>query len=208
VPDDHRVRAVWRFVVGLDLFALLSPIKSLERRARPSGGRSAQLAGSVALRDDRGRGECAAGGAPMRGAYRLSVAVRRSGNERQDLGGFWCWPRSGSGRASHRQFRGLGHGRRCSLDRVVQDGVRVRVPAERPRSAGIRPWKIAGKKRRKRYAVFKKKLRAIPARRAGARERNHGLRQFLVRGICKIKSIAFLHGLTHNMVCGWRLIAA
>lgn len=30
VPDDHRARVVWRFVVGLDLFALLSPIKSLE----------------------------------------------------------------------------------------------------------------------------------------------------------------------------------
>jgi hypothetical protein len=29
------VRAVWRFVEGLDLSALLSPIKSL---ARPSGG--------------------------------------------------------------------------------------------------------------------------------------------------------------------------
>jgi hypothetical protein len=28
VPDDHRVRAVWRFVEGLDLSALLSPIKS------------------------------------------------------------------------------------------------------------------------------------------------------------------------------------
>jgi len=35
-----------------------------------------------------------------------------------------------------------------------------------------------------------------------------GLRQFLVRGFCKVKSIALSHGLTHNMVCGWRLIAA
>jgi len=32
VPDDHRVRAVWRFVEGLDLSALLGPIKSLEGR--------------------------------------------------------------------------------------------------------------------------------------------------------------------------------
>jgi hypothetical protein len=23
----------------------------------------------------------------------------------------------------------------------------------------------------------------------------------------KVKSIALMHGLTHNMVCGWRLIA-
>jgi transposase len=32
VPDDHRVRAVWDFVEGLNLSALLGPIKSLEGR--------------------------------------------------------------------------------------------------------------------------------------------------------------------------------
>jgi hypothetical protein len=32
-------------------------------------------------------------------------------------------------------------------------------------------------------------------------------RQFLVCGVDKVKSIALMHGLTHNMVCGWRLIA-
>ena len=41
-----------------------------------------------------------------------------------------------------------------------------------------------------------------------AQARNRGLRQFLVRGVCKVKSIALLHGLTHNMVCGWRLMTA
>src|ERR1019366_4938676 len=76
--------------------------------AGASGGGSAHLAGSVAFRDDRGRGECAAGGASLRRAHRLSVAVRRSGHERQDLGRFSCWPRGGSGSLSHRQFRGLG----------------------------------------------------------------------------------------------------
>jgi hypothetical protein len=40
----------------------------------------------------------------------------------------------------------------ASLDRVAQDGVRVRASAGAA-SSGIRPWKIAEKKRRKRYAV-------------------------------------------------------
>ena len=41
VPDDHHVRAVWRFVEDLDLSALLSPIKSLEGRpGQPAAGAS------------------------------------------------------------------------------------------------------------------------------------------------------------------------
>lgn len=52
------------------------------------------------------------------------------------------------------------------------------------------------------------KERAATAECTNAQARNRGLRQFLVHGVCKVKSIALLHGLTHNMVCGWRLIAA
>ena len=52
------------------------------------------------------------------------------------------------------------------------------------------------------------KERAATAECTNAQARNRGLRQFLVRGACKVKSIALLHGLTHNMVCGRRLIAA
>jgi hypothetical protein len=51
------------------------------------------------------------------------------------------------------------------------------------------------------------KERAATAERTNAQARNRGLRQFLVRGVDKVKSIALMHGLTHNMVCGWRLIA-
>lgn len=50
------------------------------------------------------------------------------------------------------------------------------------------------------------KQRAATAECTNAQARNRGLRQFLVRGVDKVKSIAVLHGLTHNMVCGWRLI--
>lgn len=52
------------------------------------------------------------------------------------------------------------------------------------------------------------KERAATAECTNAQARNRGLRQFLVRGARKAKSIALLHGLTHNMVCGWRLITA
>jgi hypothetical protein len=51
------------------------------------------------------------------------------------------------------------------------------------------------------------KERAATAECTNAQARNRGLRQFLVRGVDKVKSIALMHGLTHNMVCGWRLIA-
>jgi hypothetical protein len=52
------------------------------------------------------------------------------------------------------------------------------------------------------------KERAATAECTNAQARNRRLRQFLVRGACKAKSIALLHGLTHNMVCGWRLMPA
>jgi len=48
------------------------------------------------------------------------------------------------------------------LDRVAQDGVRVRASAGAASFAGIRPWKIARRKRRKRYAVFQEKPRGDP----------------------------------------------
>jgi transposase len=50
------------------------------------------------------------------------------------------------------------------------------------------------------------KQRAATAECTNAQARNRGLRQFLVRGVDKVKSVAFLHGLTHNMICGWRLV--
>jgi hypothetical protein len=50
------------------------------------------------------------------------------------------------------------------------------------------------------------KERAATAACTNAQARNRGLRQFLVRGVAKVKAVAFLHGLTHNMVRGCRLI--
>src|SRR5271166_105381 len=51
------------------------------------------------------------------------------------------------------------------------------------------------------------KERAATAECSNAQARNRGLRQFVVRGLDKVRNIAVWHALTHNMVCGWRLAA-
>jgi len=51
------------------------------------------------------------------------------------------------------------------------------------------------------------KERAATAECCNAQARNRGLRQFVVRGLDKVRNIAVWHALTHNMVCGWRLAA-
>jgi len=55
-------------------------------------------------------------------------------------------------------------------------------------------------------AIYKE--RAATAECCNAQARNRGLRQFLVRGLDKVRNVALWHGLTHNMVCTWRLAVA
>jgi hypothetical protein len=52
------------------------------------------------------------------------------------------------------------------------------------------------------------KQRAATVELANAQVRNHGFRQFVVRGLEKAKAIALWFALVHNMMCGWRLIEA
>jgi len=51
------------------------------------------------------------------------------------------------------------------------------------------------------------KERAAAAECSNAQARNRGLRQFVVRGLDKVRNVAVWHALTHNMVCTWRLAA-
>ena len=171
VPDDHRVRAVWRFVEGLDLSALLSPIKSLEGRpGHPAADPRILLAlWLFATIEGVGSARQVARLCGEHIAYRwLCGGVGMNAKTLADF-------RVGHGAALEDllidSFAGLVMAGVASLDRVAQDGVRVRASAGAASFAGIRPWKTARKKRRKRYAVFKKKPPAIPARRAGARPR-------------------------------------
>jgi hypothetical protein len=48
----------------------------------------------------------------------------------------------------------------------------------------------------------------VTANPGNAQSRNRGLRQFVVRGLDKLRTIALWHALTHNMVCTWRLLPA
>ncbi len=52
------------------------------------------------------------------------------------------------------------------------------------------------------------KERAATAECSNAQARNRGLRQFVVRGLDKVRNTAVWHALTHNMVCGWRQTVA
>ena len=129
VPDDHRVRAVWRFVEGLDLSALLSPIKSLEGRpGHPAADPRILLAlwlfatieAVVSARQvARLCGEHI--------AYRwLCGGVGMNAKTLADF-------RVGHGAALEDllidSFAGLVMAGVASLDRVAQDGVRVRASA-------------------------------------------------------------------------------
>lgn len=90
------------------------------------------------------------------------------------------------------------------------------VPVPRPRDAtreryapqpGDTPALAAWRRRMgSEPAKTISKERAATAECVNAQARNRGLRQFLVRGLDKVRTIATWHALTHNMVCTWRLV--
>ena len=104
------------------------------------------------------------------------------------------------------------------IETLAQHGVEAFAPVPKPRNAsgdryapqpddspGVAEWrKRMGSDEAKE--IYKE--RAATAECANAQVRNRGLTQFLVRGVEKVKTIALWHGLTHNMVCSWRLTDA
>jgi transposase len=104
------------------------------------------------------------------------------------------------------------------IEELAKAGVDVYAPVPAPRGKNRdryapqqddTPAVAAWRKRMNEDAakdIYKE--RAATAECVNAQARNRGLRQFLVRGVEKVKSVALMYGLTHNMVCGWRLIAA
>jgi transposase len=129
VADDHRVRAVWGFVEGLDLSALLGPIKSIEGRpGHPAADPRILLALWLFATIE--------GVASARQVARLCgehIAYRwlcgGVGVNAKTLADF----RVGHGAALDDllidSFAGLVTAGVASLDRVAQDGVRVRASA-------------------------------------------------------------------------------
>ena len=109
------------------------------------------------------------------------------------------------------------------IDTLAGNDVEVFVPVPRPRDAsrdrhvplrGDTPATAAWRQRMGERAreggedatkeIYKQ--RAATVELANAQTRNHGLRQFMVRGVDKVTAVALWFALAHNMMCGWRLI--
>lgn len=120
-----------------------------------------------------------------------------------------------------RPFQHLADGGYAKLDDIAalaRAEVDAYVPVPTPRE-GTRqrhapqpgdPPAIAAWRQRMGSAAAKAiyQERAATAECGNAQARNRGLRQFLVRGLDKVKAVATWHALTHNMVCTWRLVSA
>jgi len=111
VADDHRVRLVWSFVEGVHLAALYGTIRAVEGwPGHPPAG-PAHPAGAVALCDRARNRQSPRVGAAVRGAHRISVAVWRRWDERQDAGGLPGGTWHGGGAVAGRQLRRAAQGR-------------------------------------------------------------------------------------------------
>jgi transposase len=111
-----------------------------------------------------------------------------------------------------------GYAKLDDIKALAEAGVTVYMPVPTPRdktrdphapqqgdAPAIADWrKRMGTEPAK--AIYKQ--RAATAECCNAQARNRGLRQFLVRGLDKVRNVALWHALTHNMVCGWRLVVA
>jgi transposase len=104
------------------------------------------------------------------------------------------------------------------IDTLHGKGVEVFAPVPKPRDANRDRYAplasdtpaVATWRQRMGQDEAKEiyKQRAATAELANAQARNHGLQQFLVRGLEKVKASALWYALTHNMMCSWRLLPA
>jgi transposase len=111
-----------------------------------------------------------------------------------------------------------GYAKLDDIEALAEIGIESYVPVPKPRDAnrdrhaprpsdppGVAAWRErmgcdAAK------AIYKE--RAATAECANAQARNRGLKQFVVRGLEKVKAIALWYALAHNMACTWRLVWA
>ncbi len=109
-----------------------------------------------------------------------------------------------------------GFARLDDIDVLTSNGVEVFAPVPKPRDAsrdrhvplrGDTPAVATWRERMGRddaKEIYKE--RAATVELANAQVRNHGLQRFVVRGLEKAKAVALWFALTHNMMCGWRLL--
>lgn len=104
------------------------------------------------------------------------------------------------------------------IEALARNGVEAFVPVAKPRDATRdrhAPCRgdslaVAAWRQRMGQDAAKEiyKERAATVELANAQARNHGLTQFVVRGLEKAKAVALWFALAHNMMCGWRLLEA
>jgi transposase len=111
-----------------------------------------------------------------------------------------------------------GYAKLDDIGALTEIGIESYVPVPKPRDAsrdryaprpsdppGVAAWRERmGCEAAK--AIYKE--RAATAECANAQARNRGLKQFVVRGLEKVKAIALWYALAHNMACTWRLVWA
>jgi transposase len=109
-----------------------------------------------------------------------------------------------------------GYAKLDDIEALAEIGIESYVPVPKPRDAnrdrnaprpsdppGVAAWRERmGCEAAK--AIYKE--RAATAECANAQARNRGLKQFVVRGLEKVKAIALWYALAHNMACTWRLV--
>lgn len=104
------------------------------------------------------------------------------------------------------------------IERVTKAGIRVFAPVMRPKDDGRDPFtplatdspEVATWRRRMSTPQAKEiyKARAATAECVHAQARNRGLRQFLVRGVAKVRAVALWYALAHNLLRAFELRAA
>lgn len=104
------------------------------------------------------------------------------------------------------------------IERVTQAGIRVFAPVMKPKDDTRDPFaplttdspEIAVWRRRMSTPEAKEiyKDRAATAECVNAQARNRGLRQFLVRGVAKVRAVVLWYALAHNLLRAFELRAA
>jgi hypothetical protein len=109
-----------------------------------------------------------------------------------------------------------GFARLDNIDVLAGNGFEVFMPELKPRNASrdrhvpLRGDSSAVAAWRQRMGqdtaqeIYKE--RAARVELANAQTRNHGFRQFVVRGLEKVQAVALWFALAHDMMCGWRLL--
>lgn len=151
------------------------------------------------------------------GGLIVGVDVTDAGTDHGRLGPMVDQVRRRFGRRPGRVLADGGFAQLDDIDRLHRGRVAVYAPVKQPRAKGRDPhvprrgdepgvaaWRVrmGTEEARKVY-----RLRASTAEWVNARFRNWGLRQFVVRGLEKVRSVSRLFALAHNAVRGYVLRA-